>query len=197
MMANDADSLALNDGAILVQVARASLEQFVRRGAVAALNLAQLPTAVQRNGATFVTLSQAGRLRGCIGNVVEERPLAESVVQNAIAAASRDPRFPPVTSNDLTELAVEVTVLTPLRLLDYYDYDDLLLKIQPVKDGVMLNLGVRRGVLLPQMWDRISTTADFLKATAKKANISQAQLLARPPIVAVYTFQAQHFMEPG
>lgn len=195
-MANDADSLALNDGAILVQVARASVEQFVRRGAVAALNLAQLPTAVQRNGATFVTLRQEGRLRGCIGNVVEERPLAESVAQNAIAAASRDPRFPPVTSNELAELAVEVTVLTPLRLLAYRDYDDLLLKIQPVKDGVMLKLGARRGVLLPQMWERISTTANFLKATAEKANISQAQLLTRPPIVAVYTFQAQHFMEP-
>jgi AmmeMemoRadiSam system protein A len=151
--------------------------------------------AAQQPGATFVTLRHAGKLRGCIGNVVQERPLAESIAYNTVAAASRDPRFPPVTNNELAAMAVEVTVLTPLRPLVYRDHDELLLKIQPGIDGVMLRWGERRGLLLPQVWARIPTTASFLRAIAQKAAIPLIQLLAQPPVIAVYTFQAQHFTE--
>ena len=194
-MAGEVDILESSDGALLVQIARSSLEQFVWRGVMARPYLAQLPTAVQQPGTTFVTLRYAGRLRGCIGNVVEERPLAESVVHNAVAAASRDPRFPPVTTVELAAMTVEVTVLTPLRPLVYSQYDDLLSKIQSGRDGVMFKWGKRRGILLPQLWERIPTTANFLNAIAQKANIPQSQLLTQPPVVAVYTFQAQHFVE--
>jgi AmmeMemoRadiSam system protein A len=195
MMAGEVDILESHDGALLVQMARASLEQFVWRGVVPRPYLAQLPTAVQQPGATFVTLRYAGRLRGCIGNVLEERSLAESVVYNAVAAASRDPRFPPVTTVELAQMSVEVTVLTPLCPLLYTQYDDLLSKIESGRDGVMFRWGKRRGILLPQMWERIPTTADFLKAIAQKANIPHTHLLMQPPAVAVYTFQAQHFIE--
>jgi AmmeMemoRadiSam system protein A len=195
MMAGEIDILEVSDGAILVQIARASLEQFVRSGVVAQPDHVEVPVAAQQPGATFVTLRHAGKLRGCIGNVVQERPLAESIAYNTVAAASRDPRFPPVTNNELAAMAVEVTVLTPLRPLVYRDHDELLLKIQPGIDGVMLRWGERRGLLLPQVWARIPTTASFLRAIAQKAAIPHIQLLAQPPVIAVYTFQAQHFTE--
>jgi len=194
-MTGEMDILESSDGAILVQIARAGLEQFVKDGVVARPYLVQLPPAVQQPGTSFVTLRYAGRLRGCIGNVLEERPLAESVVYNAVAAASRDPRFPPVTTVELAAMIVEVTVLTPLRPLVYNQYDDLLSKIESGRDGVMFKWGKRRGILLPQMWERIPTTANFLNAIAQKANIPYTQLFTQPPVVAVYTFQAQNFME--
>lgn len=194
-MTNEVDILEASDGAVLVQIARVCLEQFVQRGAVTRLNLAQLPLSLQQPGPTFVTLRRAGRLRGCIGNVMEGRPLVESVLHNTVAAASRDPRFPPVTSHELATISLEVTVLTSLSALAYHDYNDLLLKIEAGTDGIMLKWGEKRGVLLPQMWDRIPQTAAFLKAVAQKATIPHVQLLAQPPVVAVYTFQAQHFTE--
>jgi hypothetical protein len=194
-MTGEMDILESSDGAILVQIARAGLEQFVKDGVVARPYPVQLPPAVQQPGTSFVTLRYAGRLRGCIGNVLEERPLAESVVYNAVAAASRDPRFPPVTTVELAAMIVEVTVLTPLRPLVYNQYDDLLSKIESGRDGVMFKWGKRRGILLPQMWERIPTTANFLNAIAQKANIPYTHLFTQPPVVAVYTFQAQNFME--
>ena len=194
-MADEVKILESGEGAILVQIACASLKQFVRRGVVPRPDLTQLPTAVQKPGPTFVTLRQAGRLRGCIGNVVEERPLAESVIYNTIAAASRDPRFPPVANNELAAMTVEVTVLTPLCPLAYQGYDDLLGKIRPGVDGVMLRWGERRGVLLPQMWERIPQTADFLRAITQKAAIPHEHLLAQPPVMTVSIFQAQHFTQ--
>lgn len=182
---------------VLIRVARASLEQFVQQGVVTQPNVVQLPTAVQKPGATFVTLRYKGRLRGCIGNVVEARPFVESVVQNSIAAASRDPRFSPVQPHELPDMQVEVTVLTPLRRLPYADYADLLAKIRSGADGVMLKWEDRRGVLLPQVWERVPKIADFLVAIAQKANIPPAKLQAQPPEVMVFIFQAQHFEERG
>ena len=192
-MVGEVDLLAQADGLKLVQVAQVALKQFVQQGIVLQLNLGQLPTAVQQPGATFVTLRHQGRLRGCIGNVVEERPLAESVIHNTVAAASRDPRFPPVNGRELAHVQVEVTVLTPLRRLPYKDYADLLAKVRPGVDGVMLKWGHKRGVLLPQVWDRVEQSADFLAAIAQKANIPQAKLRSQPPEVEVLIFQAQHF----
>lgn len=194
-MADAVDLLTEDDGLVLVQVAKASLEQFVRRGAVAQLNLAHLSLGVQKPGGTFVTLRAQGRLRGCIGNVVAERPLAESVVRNTVAAASRDPRFPPINGRELAHVRVEVTVLTPLNPLLYQNYNDLLRNLRPGVDGVMVKWEGRRGLLLPQVWERVRETADFLNALAQKAGIPSAKLQANPPEAEIFTFQAQHFVE--
>ena len=195
MMAEAIDLLEVEDREALLRVARASLEQFVRQGSILQLNWGRLSATVQEPGATFVTLRCQGRLRGCIGNVMERRPLAESVTHNTIAAAWRDPRFARVTSQELKDIRVEVTVLTPLHRLLYQDYDDLQKKVRPKVDGVMLIWGSRRGILLPQVWERVKGTADFLKAITLKATIPLAKLKTQPPEVEVFIFQAQHFEE--
>jgi uncharacterized protein len=190
-------SLDPETGQVLVVVARESLNHYLSEGELRLPDLANLPEATARPGATFVTLTHHGRLRGCMGHTQARFPLAVDAAENAVAAASRDPRFVPVDAMELDEIRLEVTVLTPMRPLEYESYADLRRKIRPGVDGLMLSLGRRQGLLLPQVWERIPDPDDFLDALAYKAGISQREMLQEPPIVAVHTFQVQFFMEEG
>lgn len=184
-------------GKSLAQIARRSLESFVRDKQQYQPNLDELPERLKEMGASFVTLTNRGRLRGCIGNTQARWPLAQDVARNAVAAASRDPRFPAVTAVELTDIRLEVTILTPPLPLAYTDFDDLCARLHPGIDGVMLSWEGRRGLLLPQVWQRISQPAQFLKAITYKADIPYRSLWQRPPSVQVHTFQVQHFQEEG
>ncbi len=183
--------------ATLVQIARHSLEMFIRERVQYKPPLDDLPDVLQEPGASFVTLTDHGRLRGCIGNTQARWALARDVARNAVSAASRDPRFPPVTAVELADIRLEVTILTPPRLLPYTDFDDLCAKLRPGIDGVMLTWQERRGLLLPQVWRRIPQPAQFLEAITYKAGIPYRNLRHHPLSVEVHTFQAQHFHEEG
>ncbi len=197
MMVNNDNELSEDVGQVLVAIARRSLEAFVRNRSFYLPNLAELPTAVTRPGCTFVTLTNQGALRGCIGCTEPRWPLAEDAARNAVAAASRDPRFVPVEPAELDDIRLEVTVLTQPQTVAYADYDDLLHQLRVGIDGVIVAWGVHRGVLLPQVWDRIPDKNQFLTILAHKAGIPAAKLRHIPPTVVVQTFQAQHFAEPG
>jgi AmmeMemoRadiSam system protein A len=183
-------------GQALVAVARRGLELYVRDGVLHFPDLDGLPPAVSQPGCSFVTLTSNGRLRGCIGNTQPRWPLAEDVARHARAAA-RDPRFAPVESSELADIRLEVTILTPAQSLVFADYEDLLQKLRPEIDGVILTWRERRAVLLPQVWGRIPEPAQFLAILARKAGIPERELTAVPPTVGVLIFQVQHFAEPG
>ena len=183
-------------GQALINVARRSLEQFVRQRERYRPDLGELPTAVSNPGCSFVTLTNLGKLRGCIGGTEARWPLAEDVARHAAAAASRDPRFTAVTPDELTNIRLEVTVLTPPQPLPFADYADLLAQLRPV-DGVILTWGTKRAVLLPQVWRRLPEPAQFLDVLAQKANIPAPELRRAPPTISVQTFRVQHFAEPG
>ncbi len=122
--------------------------------------------ALQEAGATFVTITRAGELRGCIGYVDPIKPLAEAVAHCAASAATNDPRFPPVTPADLPHLRVEVSVLSPLRPI--HDPMD----VQVGTHGLFISQSDRHGLLLPQVatefgWDRET----FLRQTCLKAGL--------------------------
>ncbi len=184
-------------GASLVQVARQSLEAYVRHQQQYRPELEALPDSLRQPGCSFVTLTNHGQLRGCMGNTQARWPLAEDVARNAVSAASRDPRFPPVSAYELAELRLEVTVLTPPEELPYRNYDELLDSVRPGIDGVILSLGMRRGLLLPQVWDRLTEPDEFLRMITYKAGISAHELMSYPPTVTAHTFRVQHFHEPG
>lgn len=184
-------------GRVLVEVARRSLEAFVRHQTFYEPARADLQAAVSRPGATFVTLTQWGELRGCIGTVQAYRDLVSDVAQNAVAAASRDPRFVPVAVEELKSIRLSVSVLTPPKKLIYSDYEDLLAKLRPEVDGVVLSWQARRSLLLPQVWERIADPAQFLRSLCLKGHIPEKELRVVPPTVTVSTFQAQHFYEEG
>lgn len=188
--------LAPEIGQALVAVARHGLDLYVRDHIVYFPDLAGLPTAVSQPGCSFVTLTCNGRLRGCIGATEPRRPLAEDVAGHA-AAAARDPRFSPVKPAELADIRLEVTILTPAQPLIYADYMDLLQKLRPEIDGVIVIWQERRGVLLPQVWRRIPKPEQFLAILARKAGIPEQVLTAVPPTIGVLTFQVQHFAEPG
>ncbi len=181
----------------VVKAARQSLEMFIRDDVIYHPDLAALPAALSEPGASFVTITNHGKLRGCIGSTEVSSPLAQDVARNAISAATRDFRFPSVTERELSEIHLEVTILTPPRALSYHNYDDLLTKIHPGTDGIILSSGIKKGLLLPQVWARIPQPDRFLEMIAQKAGIPSRELRDDPPTITVQTFEARHYAEPG
>lgn len=146
--------------------------------------------ALGRPGRAFVTLRHDGELRGCIGQVASERPLAEVVWRATVLAATDDPRFPPVAREEFEGLRLEISVLSePLRM----GIADPAC-IEPGRDGVMVRRGRRQGLLLPQVaieqrWD----AAALLAAVCRKAGLPVDAW--RRPDCELYVFQADVFGE--
>lgn len=123
-------------------------------------------------GATFVTLTQNGQLRGCIGSLEAHRPLAKDVAENAIAAAFHDPRFPPLKGEELERTRVEVSLLEPSEAIDFVDEADAIAQLRPGVDGVILTHGHRRATFLPQVWEALPDPRKFLAQLKLKAGLS-------------------------
>lgn len=122
-------------------------------------------------GATFVTLTQNGQLRGCIGSLEARRPLATDVAENAIAAAFGDPRFPPLRRSELERTRVEVSLLDTPQPVQFSDEADALSQLRPGIDGLILNCGNHRATFLPQVWESLSTPRLFLEHLKLKAGL--------------------------
>ncbi len=175
-------SLSGEDKERLMEIARES----VRRAVTGEdpLDTSREAPSLQLPGAVFVTLRLEGRLRGCIGSVVAREPLAKAVASAAAAAALRDPRFAPVSARELTRIDCHISVLTPFRLLRDPS------KVEVGRQGLMIELNARRGLLLPQVaveqaWDRET----FLQQTCLKAGLEPTAW--QDPGSAVYVFSAQ------
>jgi len=122
-------------------------------------------------GATFVTLTQRGQLRGCIGSLEAQRPLAIDVAENAIAAAFRDPRFPPLEKDELPRTRVEVSLLTPAEPFPVASEADALSRLRPGIDGLILSYGRRRATFLPQVWESLPEPRQFVAQLKLKAGL--------------------------
>ena len=119
--------------------------------------------------ACFVTLTKNGELRGCIGSIFPQEPLYQAVASRARAAALEDPRFSPVRPEELKDIHVEISVLTIPRRLDFKSPEELLRKLRPNIDGVVLVMGRRQSTYLPQVWEQIPDKVEFLNHLAEKA----------------------------
>ncbi|MBF0613863.1 MAG: AmmeMemoRadiSam system protein B [Magnetococcales bacterium] len=122
-------------------------------------------------GACFVTLTQRGALRGCIGSLVAHRSLAEDLLENGLSAATRDPRFAPVCSSDLAGLEIEVSLLSPPEPFPHQDGADLIRRLQPGVHGVILAKHGRRATFLPQVWEQLPDPVQFLSHLCRKAGL--------------------------
>ena len=122
-------------------------------------------------GATFVTLTQGGDLRGCIGSLEAWRPLRQDVQENALAAAFRDPRFNPLLADELPNTRVEVSLLTPAVPMNFTDEADALAQLRPNIDGVIFTAGSRRATFLPQVWEQLPEPAEFMARLKQKAGL--------------------------
>lgn len=155
-------------GKVLLQLARQSIVEALGESAQAAPDL----PALHENAATFVTLTQAGELRGCIGSLEAHRPLLDDVCANARAAAFSDPRFLPLKHDELARTRIEVSLLSPTDPLFVADEADALARLRPHVDGVILSAGGRRATFLPQVWEQLPEPAIFLAHLKQKAGLA-------------------------
>jgi len=143
-------------------------------------------------GATFVTLTKHGQLRGCIGSLEARRPLIEDVRANAEAAAFHDPRFPPLDANELDDIRVEVSVLSPMQPFIVANEQDAIRRLRPGVDGVVLEFGARKATFLPQVWEQLPDPALFLAHLKQKAGLPADFW---HPDVRLYTYEVEKFRE--
>ncbi len=149
--------------------------------------------ALQARRGTFVTLKIRGRLRGCIGNIAATGSIVDSVRQNAVNAAFRDPRFSPLTAAEFDDVDIEVSILTEPKPLAFSDAGDLLSKLRPETDGVIIRRGGAGATFLPQVWEQLPKPEEFLSHLCLKAGMS-ADAWKRPGL-EVLTYQVQYFEE--
>lgn len=187
------DSLTVEEQMTLLRIARDALEHGVKHEKLSALDGASLTPHLREDGASFVTLTVRGQLRGCIGALEPYQPLAQDVREHTIAAALEDPRFPPVSERELNGIEIEVSRLTRPIPLEYKDADDLLSKLQPHVDGVILRDAFRRATFLPQVWEKISDPAEFLDNLCYKMGASPE--LWRRKHLDVLIYQVEEFRE--
>jgi AmmeMemoRadiSam system protein A len=177
----------------LLQLAREAMEYGVRGELLPPLDPAPLSLILRAEGASFVTLTVHGQLRGCIGALQPYQSLAEDVREHAIAAALQDFRFPPVQPSELSQIEIEVSRLTLPQPLEYADSADLLAKLRPGVDGVILRDGFQRATFLPQVWEQLPDKEEFLSHLCAKMGASHD--LWRKKHLDVEIYQVEEFHE--
>ncbi|HQU35591.1 MAG TPA: AmmeMemoRadiSam system protein A [Anaerolineales bacterium] len=187
------DKLTLEEQQTLLRIAREAMICRVKGEALPPLDVAPLTERLRAEGASFVTLTIRGTLRGCIGALEAYQPLAEDVREHAGSAALEDPRFPPVREGELRAIQIEISRLTRPHPLEYKDAADLLSKLKPHVDGVILRDGVRRATFLPQVWEKIPDRAEFLDNLCYK--MGAAPGLWRHKHLNVQIYQVEEFHE--
>ncbi len=167
---------------ILLSLARASIKSVFTGGSVDTSTVKEEFPTLTKDGASFVTLTQDGELRGCIGSIIAHRSLLEDVINNAQSAAFKDPRFRPLEEDELSRTRIEVSVLTAPKVLDYTDVDDLRGKINVGIDGVILKDGQHQSTFLPQVWEELNDFDLFFSHLCHKAGLSMRCLESHPEI---------------
>jgi len=177
----------------LLRLARQGLEAAARKQTAPAPAAETLTPALERPGCSFVTLTEQGELRGCTGGLVAEEPLWRDVQHRAGQAALHDYRFIPVQPDELALIDIEVSVLTEPAPLDYASADDLLRRLRPGVDGVVLRQGGQRATFLPQVWETVPEPEQFLSLLCEK--LGAAPNAWRRAHLDVETYQVIEFHE--
>ncbi len=142
---------------------------------------------------TFVTLTKNKNLRGCIGSLTPSEPIREGVKNNAINSAFNDHRFAPLTKKELNGIEIEISILTKPEPLKFKGEKDLLSKLRPHVDGVILKKGISSATFLPQVWEQLTDKEDFLTHLSQKAGLPGNAW--KDPDTEVLTYQVQYFEE--
>ena len=152
-------------------VAREAIEFRLREGREPETDLSLYPPRLHEPRATFVTLRRHGKLRGCTGSLKATRPLVADVVYNACRSAFGDPRFAPLSEPEFVDLAISVSLLSPLEPLDVVSERGLLEALRPGVDGLVLSDGGASATFLPSVWESLPEPQAFLDALRRKAGL--------------------------
>ena len=178
-------------GEFLLNLAKESIKYFLGNQKLM-VKPTDYPTELDEDLGVFVTLNKKNNLRGCIGYAEPIKPAIDATMEVALAAAFNDPRFPEVSEKEFDDLEFEVTVLTKPELIEVAHYDQYLDEIEIGRDGLIIQKGYARGLLLPQVAvENAFTTEEFLDHTCMKAGISADSWMDES--CDVYKFQGQIF----
>jgi uncharacterized protein len=156
---------------MLLEVAATSIKHGLKHGQPIKADPTYVSDSLQFHRASFVTLKIEDNLRGCIGSLKATRPLITDVVNNAYQAAFGDPRFQPLTWTEFELLNIGISILTSPENLNFTSEADLIRKLQPGIDGLILEEGGRRGTFLPSLWEDIPDPLQFLKELKRKTGL--------------------------
>ena len=190
---NEKDRLTEEEGRYLLSVARRTIKErlYGQEGGKTPESYESSKFSEQRG--TFVTLTIDGCLRGCIGHIIPRESLMEGVRVNAINAAFRDPRFGPLSKKEFDKIEIEVSILTEPKVLEYTDSDDLLNKLRPDIDGVIIKKGNHQATFLPQVWSQLRNKREFLSHLCMKSGLPGNAW--EKGDLEVQTYQVQAFEE--
>lgn len=188
------DVFTPGERSVLLDLARRTVQEVAAEERIPKVDPEVLPARLRETKGCFVTLTKSGDLRGCIGHIVARMPLYKAVIENARNAASRDSRFQPVEPWELEEIRVEISVLSEPQPLEFTSPADLLDKLRPGKDGVVLQIGRNSATFLPQVWEHFPKKEEFLDALSQKAGCEPGAW--RGPGTKVLIYQVEAFKEP-
>jgi AmmeMemoRadiSam system protein A len=178
---------------LLLKLARHSVELAVSGRRLPVLELENYSPALQEFGASFVTLTEDGELRGCIGALEPYQPLVQDVCEHAAAAATEDYRFQPVRPREVSQLKIEISRLTPQVPLPYERPEDLPRLLHPGVDGVVVRDGMHRATFLPQVWEKVADPAEFLSHLCLK--MGAAPSTWQKKVLQVSIYHVEEFQE--
>lgn len=185
------EKLSEEEGALLLKLARQSILSRLREEneALAALKTSASKPVLEEKRGIFVSLHKKGNLRGCIGNIDPCKTIWEGVMENAVHAAFNDSRFSRLSPEEVTDTSIEVSILTPPQKLEYRDAEDLLTKLRPGIDGVIIKKNDCSATFLPQVWDQLNDPETFLSHLCMKAGLSSREWESGNLNVSVYQVQ--------
>jgi len=170
----------------LLELARNTIIGVTTGSGLPKVDPATVPAALKVSKGCFVTLTKHGQLRGCIGNILPAGPLYQAVIENARSAALHDFRFPPVKADELDDIHIEISVLTEPAPMQFDSPEDLLAKLEPGRDGVVLEIGERKATFLPQVWQQLPDKVEFLNHLAMKAGANPSDWRGKNVKVSIY-----------
>lgn len=187
------NQLSEEEQKLLLETARNAIRKELNKEEKLPLVMDEYSPILQENGACFITLKKKGVLRGCVGSIEVVQPLIQDVRDRAVAAAFQDYRFPPLTLPELDEIRIEISRLTQPCKLNYEDAEDLINKLRPQIDGVILRYQTRRATFLPQVWEQLPSPELFLNRLCIKMGLDQSAW--RSVNLQVETYQVEKFQE--
>lgn len=176
----------------LLSIARDAIKLYLNKKEY--LKISSPESWMQEHRATFVTLKIRGRLRGCIGHLHAIQDLYKDVIDNAVASAFFDPRFPELKKEELDKIHIEISILAPPEKLECKDKEDLLEKLND-NQGVILTDGFNGATFLPQVWEEIPDKSEFLSHLCMKAGLPSNIWEEKSAELNIQTYSVESYEE--
>jgi AmmeMemoRadiSam system protein A len=178
----------------LLSLTRRTIEKYLQTQEILQIDKNNLESIFLTRKATFVTLEKNNELRGCMGELEPQKPLYESIINNSLASAFLDPRFPPLDKTELKGIIIEISVLSPLKKVPIFkNSEDLLNYLTQKKPGLFIKKNGSQATFLPQVWEELPETKNFMTQLCLKAGMNPDEWQNLE--MEIYEYQVEKFKE--